>query len=77
MRVNREKRAPESWARHKRYTAIENVLAEGEVLLTAHHQDDQLERRSCCACCAGQVCWAWRRCAPCAGSGAGCMRARC
>lgn len=37
------KESPESWARHKRYTAIENVLAEGEVLLTAHHRDDQLE----------------------------------
>ena len=37
------KESPESWARHKRYAAIENILAEGEILLTAHHQDDQLE----------------------------------
>ena len=37
------KESPESWARHKRYTAIENILAEGEILLTAHHRDDQLE----------------------------------
>lgn len=37
------KESPESWARHKRYAAIENVLAEGDVLLTAHHRDDQLE----------------------------------
>ena len=40
---NPGKESPESWAREKRYAAIENVLAEGEVLLTAHHQDDQLE----------------------------------
>ena len=38
-----EKESPESWARHKRYAAIENILGEGEVLLTAHHRDDQLE----------------------------------
>lgn len=37
------KESPESWARHKRYAAIENILAEGDVLLTAHHRDDQLE----------------------------------
>ena len=37
------KESPESWARQKRYTAIENILAEGETLLTAHHRDDQLE----------------------------------
>ena len=37
------KESPESWARDKRYAAIENILAEGEVLLTAHHRDDQLE----------------------------------
>ncbi len=37
------KESPESWARHKRYAAIENILAQGEVLLTAHHRDDQLE----------------------------------
>lgn len=37
------KESPESWARHKRYEAIGNILAEGEILLTAHHRDDQLE----------------------------------
>ena len=37
------KESPESWARNKRYAAIESVLTEGEVLLTAHHRDDQLE----------------------------------
>lgn len=37
------KASPESWARHKRYAAIENILGEDEVLLTAHHRDDQLE----------------------------------
>lgn len=37
------KESPESWARHKRYAAIGNILAEGETLLTAHHRDDQLE----------------------------------
>ena len=37
------KESPESWARHQRYAAIENILAQGEVLLTAHHRDDQLE----------------------------------
>ena len=37
------KESPESWARDKRYAAMENILAEGEVLLTAHHRDDQLE----------------------------------
>ena len=37
------KESPESWARHKRYEAIGNMMAEGEILLTAHHRDDQLE----------------------------------
>ncbi len=37
------KESPEGWARDKRYAALENVLAEGEILLTAHHSDDQLE----------------------------------
>ena len=37
------KESPESWARQLRYAAIENILTEGEILLTAHHQDDQLE----------------------------------
>ena len=34
---------PEAWARHKRYAAFEAIISAGEVLLTAHHQDDQLE----------------------------------
>ena len=37
------KESPESWARHKRYAAIGNILEEREILLTAHHRDDQLE----------------------------------
>ena len=37
------KEGPESRARHKRYAALEDILAEGEVLLTAHHRDDQVE----------------------------------
>ena len=35
--------SPESWARQQRYAAIGNILAEDEILLTAHHQDDQVE----------------------------------
>ena len=35
--------SPEAWARQQRYAAIEKIMAEGEILLTAHHQDDQLE----------------------------------
>ena len=33
----------EAAARHARYAVFEEVLAEGEVLLTAHHRDDQAE----------------------------------
>lgn len=36
-------RSPEEWARELRYTLLEQKLAPGEVLLTAHHQDDQVE----------------------------------
>ena len=35
--------SPEAAARAARYAALEGSLATGEVLLTAHHQDDQLE----------------------------------
>ncbi len=35
--------SPENWAREKRYGALREILAVDEVLLTAHHQDDQLE----------------------------------
>ncbi|MCY4155394.1 MAG: tRNA lysidine(34) synthetase TilS [Gammaproteobacteria bacterium] len=35
--------SPENWAREKRYGALREILAADEVLLTAHHQDDQLE----------------------------------
>ena len=35
--------SPESWARQLRYDAFERLLAEDDILLTAHHQDDQLE----------------------------------
>ena len=35
--------SPEAWARRQRRAAIEDSLAIDEVLLTAHHADDQLE----------------------------------
>jgi tRNA(Ile)-lysidine synthase len=35
--------SPEAWAREQRYQALEKALGEGEMLLTAHHQDDQAE----------------------------------
>jgi tRNA(Ile)-lysidine synthase len=35
--------SPEAHARAARYAALTGALSEGEVLLTAHHQDDQLE----------------------------------
>jgi len=35
--------SPEDAARNARYRALENELRRGEVLLTAHHQDDQAE----------------------------------
>jgi len=35
--------SPEARARAARYAALSAALGEGEVLLTAHHQDDQLE----------------------------------
>ncbi|GGI74273.1 tRNA lysidine(34) synthetase TilS [Shewanella gelidii] len=33
----------ESQARDKRYAALEALMSKGDILLTAHHQDDQLE----------------------------------
>jgi tRNA(Ile)-lysidine synthase len=35
--------SPEAWARKERYKALCGALTEGEVLLTAHHQQDQAE----------------------------------
>jgi tRNA(Ile)-lysidine synthase len=35
--------SPEARARAARYAALAGALSDGEVLLTAHHQDDQLE----------------------------------
>ena len=35
--------SPESWARHQRYAVLEELLVPGEILLTAHHKDDQAE----------------------------------
>jgi tRNA(Ile)-lysidine synthase len=35
--------SPEEWARTLRYEALEKQLTRGELLLTAHHQDDQVE----------------------------------
>ena len=33
----------EAWAREERYSLIETVMNENDVLFTAHHQDDQVE----------------------------------
>lgn len=35
--------SPESWARQLRYQALAAQLQQGEILLTAHHKDDQAE----------------------------------
>ena len=35
--------SPENWARQLRYGAIKKILGKDEILLTAHHRDDQLE----------------------------------
>ena len=35
--------SPEAWARRLRYTALQGCMCEGDVLLTAHHRDDQAE----------------------------------
>ncbi len=35
--------SPEAAARRARYTAFESIIQPGDVLLTAHHQDDQAE----------------------------------
>ncbi|MEX2352982.1 MAG: tRNA lysidine(34) synthetase TilS, partial [Gammaproteobacteria bacterium] len=35
--------SPEAWARHRRYEAIEHLMSEDDVLLTAHHMDDMAE----------------------------------
>ncbi|MGH8583863.1 MAG: tRNA lysidine(34) synthetase TilS [Gammaproteobacteria bacterium] len=35
--------SPEDWARRHRYQALERVLGTDEMLLTAHHRDDQAE----------------------------------
>ena len=35
--------SPEAWAREKRYEAFSSLMKEGDVLLLAHHQDDQIE----------------------------------
>ena len=35
--------SPESWARHQRYAVLADELGPGEILLTAHHKDDQAE----------------------------------
>lgn len=38
-----EGQSPESWARQLRYQALAAQLQKGEILLTAHHKDDQAE----------------------------------
>ncbi|GAB2505358.1 tRNA lysidine(34) synthetase TilS [Pseudoxanthomonas sangjuensis] len=44
VEVDRESgRGPEAAARHARYRAIADAMGEGEVLVTAHHRDDQAE----------------------------------
>lgn len=43
IEVSRQGRGLEAAAREARYAVFEKVLREGEVLLTAHHQDDQVE----------------------------------
>ena len=35
--------SPEAWARQLRYQALEECIGNGEILLTAHHRDDQVE----------------------------------
>ena len=35
--------SPEAWARHKRYAAFTAFMQQGDVLLLAHHLDDQIE----------------------------------
>jgi tRNA(Ile)-lysidine synthase len=35
--------SPENLARQARYTAIRQIMAAGDIVLTAHHQDDQAE----------------------------------
>lgn len=40
---NPGKESPENWAREKRYGKLEKTLAADEVLLSAHHRDDQME----------------------------------
>ncbi len=40
---NREGKSSEAWARELRYKALEDLLQDDDLLLTAHHQDDQAE----------------------------------
>ena len=35
--------SPEERARHHRYTAVRRLLGEGDIFLTAHHADDNVE----------------------------------
>ena len=35
--------SPEAWARKKRYATFSNLMQQGDILLLAHHQDDQIE----------------------------------
>ena len=43
VELNRQGRGLEAAAREARYAAFEEIVGEGELLLTAHHQDDQAE----------------------------------
>jgi len=40
---NPQGQSPEAWARAMRYNAFQEILGSGDIVLTAHHRDDQLE----------------------------------
>ncbi len=41
--MNPRGESPEAWARTKRYEAFTSMMIAGDILLLAHHQDDQIE----------------------------------
>jgi tRNA(Ile)-lysidine synthase len=51
----------EAAARDARYGVLKELLGAGEILLTAHHEQDQMETFSC-RCCEEVVCRGWLRC---------------
>lgn len=40
---NNGDQSPEAWARALRYQAIQDIIAQNDIVLTAHHSNDQLE----------------------------------